>query len=73
MPKKIVITGTFKDWSRSELKKELESRGAIVTNSVTSKTDILIAGDKSGSKLQKAELIGVQVLDSDALLTLFST
>jgi DNA ligase (NAD+) len=66
--KKIVITGTF-DRSRDEIKLELEQLGAKVVSQVSSNTDILLAGAKAGSKLQKAEELGVEVVrDLDSLL-----
>jgi DNA ligase (NAD+) len=66
--KKIVITGTF-DRSRDEIKLELEQLGVKVVSQVSSNTDILLAGAKAGSKLQKAEELGVRVVrDLDSLL-----
>ena len=67
MGKVIVITGSLEHWNRSELKNELERRGAVVTGSVSKKTDLLIAGEKAGSKLEKANLLGVQIWDEQAL------
>jgi DNA ligase (NAD+) len=57
----IVITGSF-DKSRTELKELFEERGAKVTNSVTSSTDILIAGEKAGSKLTRAKSLNIKVI-----------
>ena len=68
----IVITGSLEHWSRSDLKQELERRGAIVTGSVSKKTDLLIAGEKAGSKLDKATALGVEVWDEQALSEAFS-
>ena len=65
--KVIVLTGSLEQWSRSDLKHELERRGAIVTGSVSKKTDLLIAGEKAGSKLDKATALGVEVWDEQAL------
>lgn len=59
--KKVVLTGTFSTMTRSEAKAVLEDLGADVTSSVSSKTDLLIAGAKAGSKLTKAESLGVEV------------
>ncbi|RLB94526.1 MAG: DNA ligase (NAD(+)) LigA [Deltaproteobacteria bacterium] len=61
--KKIVLTGTLLTMTRSEAKKILETLGAEVTSSISSKTDFLIAGEKAGSKLEKAQRLGVQILD----------
>ncbi|GAB4224691.1 MAG: NAD-dependent DNA ligase LigA [Francisella sp.] len=63
--KTIVITGTFNDYSRTELTNLLKSLGAKVTSSVSKKTDMLICGDNPGSKLAKAESLGVKVIFED--------
>lgn len=58
----ICITGSF-DISRPEIKSRLEDRGAKVTDSVSSNTTILLAGEKAGSKLEKAKKLGVRVVE----------
>jgi len=63
----IVITGTLQNYKRSELSETLENLGAKVTSSVTKKTDILIAGEKAGSKLTKAQQLGTQIIDETTL------
>ena len=63
-----VITGTLPTMSRDEAKALIESNGGRVSGSVSKKTDYLLAGEKAGSKLSKAEALGVQVLDEAALL-----
>jgi DNA ligase (NAD+) len=68
--KTIVITGTLPTMSRDEAKQKLVAAGAKVTGSVSAKTDYLLAGDKAGSKLSKAEKLGVQVIDEAAMLAL---
>ena len=68
----VVITGSFSDISRSQLKDELIRLGAKVTSSVSSNTTILIAGDKPGSKLTKAEALGVDILDEEQALKLLN-
>lgn len=65
-----VITGTLPTLSRDEAKALIEQHGGKVTGSVSNKTDYLLAGDKAGSKLTKAEQLGVQVLSEDALQAL---
>ena len=65
--KVIVLTGTLQGWERSQLQVALEQRGAKVTGSVSSKTDIVVAGEKSGSKLSKAHDLGIEVWDEDRL------
>ena len=66
--KSIVITGTLEHFSRPGLTSCLESIGAKVNASVSRKTDILIAGEKAGSKLAKAQSLGVEVWDEARLL-----
>lgn len=68
--KTVVITGTLPTMSRDEAKQKLVAAGAKVTGSVSAKTDYLLAGDKAGSKLSKAEKLGVQVIDEAAMLAL---
>lgn len=63
----IVITGTLAHYKRQDLSDLLESLGAHVTNSVSQKTDLLIAGAKAGSKLTKAQQLGVKVMSEDQL------
>jgi DNA ligase (NAD+) len=70
--KVIVITGTLVQWERKQLTEELEQRGAKVTGSVSSKTDIVIAGEKAGSKLKKAQDLGVEVWDEAQLMASLS-
>lgn len=66
--KTIVLTGALESWTRPELTERLESLGAKVAGSVSSKTDLLIAGESPGSKLDKAKELGVEVWDEAALL-----
>jgi len=60
--KVVVLTGTLLQTSRTEAKQQLELLGAKVTGSVSAKTDFVIAGEKAGSKLTKAEALGISVL-----------
>lgn len=62
LDKTVVVTGTLLNYSRDGIKQKLETLGAKVTNSISKKTDFLIAGDKAGSKLTKAQSLGVEVL-----------
>ena len=61
MGKRIVLTGTLSKYTRDEAKEILEKMGAIVTGSVSSKTDIVLAGADAGSKLTKAEQLGITI------------
>lgn len=68
--KTIVLTGSFEAMTRNEAKAKLLALGAKVTGSVSKSTDIVIAGSKAGSKLTKAEALGVTVWDEAGLLEL---
>ena len=65
-----VITGTLSQMGRDEATQMLQALGARVSGSVSSKTKCLVAGEKAGSKLEKAEKLGVQVLTEQAFLDL---
>ncbi|GAB6044286.1 NAD-dependent DNA ligase LigA [Endothiovibrio diazotrophicus] len=68
--KTFVLTGTLSRMGRSEAKAKLQALGAKVTGSVSQKTDAVIAGTDAGSKLAKAQELGIAVLDEEALLRL---
>ena len=68
LDKVFVITGSFEDLKRDDIKEKIELSGGKVTNSVTSKTNVLIAGEKAGSKLKKASDLGIIVWDIDTYL-----
>ena len=66
--KTFVITGTLPTLSRDEAKDKLEAAGAKVAGSVSKKTDCVVAGAEAGSKLEKAQALGVRVIDEAGLL-----
>lgn len=66
--KTVVLTGTLHKLTRDEASKLLERAGAKVTGSVSKKTDFVIAGEKAGSKLKRAQELGVPVLTEDEFL-----
>lgn len=66
--KKIVLTGTLEHYDRTRLSELLESLGAKVSGSVSKKTDLVVAGASAGSKLTKAQDLGVEVWDEPKLL-----
>jgi DNA ligase (NAD+) len=68
--KTLVFTGRLEELTRDEAKALAERLGAAVSASVSSKTDLVIAGPEAGSKLKKAEELGVRVLDERAFLEL---
>jgi DNA ligase (NAD+) len=59
--KTVVLTGTLTDFTRAEAKELLERLGATVTGSVSKKTDIVLAGAEAGSKLTKAQELGIDI------------
>jgi DNA ligase (NAD+) len=63
--KTIVITGSFSGMSRSEITEKLESLGAKVTGSVSQHTHLVIYGEDAGSKLTKAQELGIQTMDAE--------
>ena len=63
----VVITGSFTDMTRTELKALLERAGAKVTGSVSKKTDFVVAGASPGSKVDKADKLGIDILDETQL------
>lgn len=71
--KTFVLTGTFPTLSREQAKEMLEAAGAKVAGSVSKKTDYVVAGAEAGSKLTKAQELGVAVLDEAEMLAILAT
>ena len=70
--KTFVITGTLPTLSRDEARDKLEEAGAKVAGSVSKKTDCVVAGAEAGSKLEKAQSLGVMVIDEAGLLAILA-
>ncbi len=68
--KTFVLTGTLPSWTRDEAKTRIEAAGGKVTSSVSRNTDYLVSGDSAGSKLKKAQNLGIPVLDEAGLVDL---
>jgi len=68
----LVVTGTLPGFSRSEAEDAIRAAGGHAASSVSAKTDYLVAGDRAGSKLAKAEKLGVPVLDEDGFRRLLT-
>jgi len=68
----IVLTGTLEGYTRDEASEAIEERGGKVAGSVSKKTSFVVAGENAGSKLDKAETLGVPVLDEAGLTVLLS-
>lgn len=71
--RRFVITGTLDSMSREQAKSKLEALGGRVSSSVSKKTDYLVAGRDAGSKLAKAEKLGVEIIDEKKLLALLAS
>ncbi len=70
--KSIVVTGTFDVMKRDEIKALFATFGASVKGSVSKNTDYLIAGDKAGSKLTKAQELGITIIDEEQLVKIIN-
>lgn len=70
--KVVVVTGTLQHFTRDSITAKLEELGAKVSGSVSKKTDYLIAGEKAGSKLAKAQQFGVKILTEDDFVNMIS-
>ena len=70
--KTFVLTGKLENYTRDEAAKLIEDRGGRVSSSVSKKTDYVVAGEDAGSKLTKAESLGVAVLDESHFMAMFA-
>ncbi len=70
--KTIVLTGSLENYTRPELTKLLQNLGANVSGSVSKKTDIVVAGQDAGSKLTKAQELGIKIIDEQTLIQLLN-
>ncbi len=68
-----VLTGTLESMTRDEAKQQLQQLGAKVSGSVSKKTDAVVAGPGAGSKLTKAEALGLKILDEQGLIALLAS
>ena len=64
--KKVVVTGTLKNYTRTEIKKVIQSNGGEVSSSVSKKTDYILTGENPGSKYNKGLTLGIKILTEEA-------
>ncbi|MCT6923933.1 NAD-dependent DNA ligase LigA [Metasolibacillus sp.] len=69
--KTIVLTGKLSQLTRNEAKAKIEELGGIVSGSVSKKTDLVIVGEDAGSKLEKAQSLGIEIWDEERLIEQF--
>lgn len=69
----IVLTGTLTEMTRGEAKQKLQQLGAKVSGSVSKKTNLVVAGESAGSKLEKAEVLGIEVINERAFIQLLKS
>lgn len=68
--KTFVVTGTLAHYTRDEIKERIEKLGGRASSSISKNTDYLVAGEKAGSKLEKAQKLGVEILSEEAFKSL---
>ena len=68
--KSVVITGTFTQFSRDEIKTLVRGGGGVIKSAITKNTNFLVAGEKAGSKLTNAKTLGVKIIDEKELLNI---
>ena len=67
--KKVVLTGTLSNFSRSKAEEIIESQGGSTSSSVSNATDIVLAGENAGSKLDKAKKLGIYIMSEEEFIT----
>ena len=70
--KTVVVTGTLPTLSREEAQQMVRDNGGSVASSVSKNTSYLLAGEKAGSKLAKAEELGVEIIDENRFLNILT-
>ncbi len=70
--KSVVVTGTLKQFKRDEIKGLIEKLGGRASTSISKRTDFLLAGDKAGSKLEKAKVLGIRIISEDDFQSLLN-
>ena len=70
---KVVLTGSLAAYTRSQAAAEIEKRGGTVQSSVTKETDMVIAGEAAGSKLDKASKLGIKIIGENEFIDLLNT
>jgi len=68
--KSFIFTGSLPDMTRTEAEALVEARGGIAVKSISKKVDYVVAGEKAGSKVAKAEKLGLEIIDFDAFMAL---
>ncbi len=71
--KSFVVTGTLKNYSRAEIEQIIKQHGGKTSSSVSKKTDFVLAGAEAGSKLDKANKLGVKVINENEFLKMLHT
>ena len=67
--KTVVLTGKLTHFNRNEAKEKIEALGGKVTGSVSKKTDIVVAGEEAGSKLEKAEKLEIEIWNEEQMVS----
>jgi DNA ligase (NAD+) len=70
--KTFVLTGTLSGFSREEAGEKITSLGGKVTSAISNKTDFVVAGDKPGSKLDKAKTFGVKIINEKEFIEMLN-